>query len=89
MLWDILMKLFMSLNKSFIHPSLDYLSKMNAPCISFHSSAFRDVFKEELWNNQSRMGGTQTMSISVRAHSSLGREKIFFFSFLFEDTDHF
>lgn len=83
------MKLFMSLNKSFIHPSLDYLSKMNAPCISFHSSAFRDVFKEELWNNQSRMGGTQTMSISVRAHSSLGQEKIFFSSFLFEDTDHF
>lgn len=53
-LWDILMKLFMSLNKSFIHPSLNYLSKMNAPCIRFHSSAFRDALKEELWNNQTR-----------------------------------
>lgn len=51
LLWDILMKLFMSLNKSFIHPSLNYLSKMNAPCISFHSSAFRAALKEELWNN--------------------------------------
>lgn len=51
-LWDILMKLFMSLNKSFIHPSLSYLSKMNAPCISFHSSAFRAALKEELWNNR-------------------------------------
>lgn len=29
-LWDILLKLFMSLNKSSIHPSLNYLSKMNA-----------------------------------------------------------
>lgn len=57
-LWDILMKLFMSLNKSSIHPSLNYLSKMNAPCISFHSSAFRAALKEELWNNP-----TQTMSI--------------------------
>lgn len=54
-LWDILMKLFMSLNKSFIHPSLNYLSKMNAPCISFHSSAFRAALKEELWNNCARV----------------------------------
>lgn len=58
-LWDILMKLFMSLNKSSIHPSLNYLSKMNAPCISFHSSAFRAALKEELWNNRA----AQTMSI--------------------------
>lgn len=51
MLWDILMKLFMSLNKSSIHPSLNYLSKMNAPCISFHRSAFRAALEEGLWNN--------------------------------------
>lgn len=53
-LWDILMKLFMSLNKSFIHPSLNYLSKMNAPCIRFHSSAFREALKEELWRNRTQ-----------------------------------
>lgn len=39
------------LNKSFIGPSLNYLSKMNAPCIRFHSSAFIDALQEELWNN--------------------------------------
>lgn len=31
----------MSLNKSSIHPSLNYLSKMNALCIGFHGSGFR------------------------------------------------
>lgn len=54
-LWDILMKLFMSLNKSSIHPSLNYLSKMNAPCNSFHSSAFKAALNEELWNNRNRV----------------------------------
>lgn len=42
-LWDILMKLFMSLNKSSIHPSLNYLSKTNAG-LHFHRSAFRTGF---------------------------------------------
>lgn len=46
-LWDILMKLFMSLNKSSIHPSLNYLSKMNAG-LHFHRSAFRTASQEGL-----------------------------------------
>lgn len=53
MLWDILMKLFMSLNKSSIHPSLNYLSKMNAG-LHFHRSAFRNASQEGLLKNQTQ-----------------------------------
>lgn len=74
MLWDILMKLFMSLNKSSIHPSLNYLSKMNAPCISFHSSAFRAALREELWNNPTR---TETHTVSTRHNNNNNNQASF------------
>lgn len=51
MLWDILLKLFMSLNKSSIHPSLNYLSKRNAG-LYFHRSAFTTALQEGLLKNQ-------------------------------------
>lgn len=72
------MKLFMSLNKSSIHPSLNYLSKMNAPCIHFHRSAFRAALKEELWNNPTHIlrntDNVNKAEHGVRAHSSLGEK---------------